>query len=104
MVTVLYASGAYASGDPMVLYWMVAGGLTQVTLLLYILMARKFRVARSPATAAYVLYLVLLWTWIWNSTQSPTYLGIALVVLPLLAVGVLSWVIFAVASARERSD
>lgn len=104
VLVLLFTTSAHASGDPAVLYWMAAGGLTQAALLLLVLVARRFRAARAPSATAYLLYLVILWSWIWNSSQSPTLLGLALVAFPLLSVGTLLWILSAVAGAREESS
>lgn len=84
---------AHASGDPIVIYFAAGGSAVQLALLVFIWIGRTFRPARLPATAAYVLYLGLLWAWVWESRQSTTIVGAALIVLPCLAVGVLMWVL-----------
>lgn len=95
---VLYATGAHASGDPIVIYLTAGAGLVQLALLIFLLVAQAFRVARLPAVAAYLLYLVVLWSWVWQSRQSSTLLGIGLTVLPCLAVAVLIWMLSTAAS------
>ena len=101
LTSALFATSAHASGDPAVLYWMAAGALIQVVLLAFVLIARKFQPTRWPMAAAYVLHLVVLWNWVLNSSQSLSLLGTALVIFPLVAVGVLMWMLAAFRSARE---
>jgi uncharacterized membrane protein len=97
----LQATRAHASGDPIVIYVTAGGGIAQVALLVFILAARAFRSARFPAVAAYLLYLVVLWAWAWQSKQSAMMLGAGLVVLPCLIIGALLWML---AKADRRLD
>jgi hypothetical protein len=89
----LVASPAHASGDPIVIYVVAGGGLAQLALVVFMLTARAFRSVRLPALATYLLYLVVLWAWVWNSRQSATTLGAGLIVLPCLVVGTLLWLL-----------
>lgn len=96
----LHATGAHASGDPIVIYWASGAGVVQIALLVFVFAARAFGAARLPAVAAYVLNLIILWSWVWQSRQSSTLLGIGLLVFPCLVVGVLYWMLSAAASRR----
>lgn len=96
----LYTTGAHASGDPIVIYWAAGAGLVQIALFVFVLAARAFGAARLPAVAAYVLNLIVLWSWVWQSRQSSTLLGIGLVIFPCLVVAVLYWMLSTVASRR----
>ncbi len=96
-VLLLYATGAHASGDPIVIYWISGAALVQVALLAFVLAARAFGAARLPTVAAYVLNLIVLWNWVWQSRQSSTLLGIGLLVFPSLVVAVLYWMLSTVA-------
>lgn len=96
----LHATGAHASGDPIVIYVAAGGGLVQLALLIFVLIARAFRLARFPALAAYFLYLVVLWGWVWQSRQSAALLGGVLVILPCLIIGALLWMLTAVDRGR----
>jgi len=97
----LLATPAHASGDPAVIYLMAGGVLVQVVLIVFMLTARAFRRARLPALAAYALYLVVLWPWVWESKPSETLPGIGLIVLPCVIVGTLLWMLV---TAHRRSD
>lgn len=103
LVSVLYGcflllqgTAAHASGDPIVIYLAAGGGIVQVTLLVFIFIAQSFRAARAPTVAAYLLYLVVVWAWVWQSRQSATMLGASLVVLPSLIVAALLWMASAI--------
>jgi len=100
-LVLLLSPAAHASGDPAVIYLMAGGALVQVVLGVFMLTARAFRPARLPALAAYALYLVVLWPWVWESKPSETLPGIGLIVLPVVIVGTLLWLLI---TAHRRSD
>jgi hypothetical protein len=102
MAALLYVTEAHASGEPAVIYWVAGGGLAQVVVLIFLVTSPRFRATRFPAITGYALYLHVLWSWVWNSSQSPTLLGSALVLLPVLAVCVLVWMVSSATASEDR--
>ena len=101
-VLLLYANRSYASGDPIVMYWAAGGVLLQLALLIFVLAGRVFSVARLAVLTAYVLYLILLWSWVWQSSQSSTFLGLALIVIPCLVIAALFWILTSAATRKDK--